>query len=424
MKRCAIFALPLIGATQFAGSCAWKFSKTGNDGRGGAFTVTGVGAGAFAPALLKNWVFDMRFPLMAPQGGGGCRNIYAANVVSNGPGCFNAYFGGWDGVASCHDSVSVAVTETNFATINQHVPQIATGADVHVNNPSVAVERSSGQWYMVYTQLPPGSPARNKPGISQGPDGVSWSPNAGGANFLAVTNYSNWSNADVNGGNVLFIDAEGTFHLYFVDFTSPAGGSVFHATAPASWAAPRSMSFRGVLIDSSAGLRIVNDVKPVGGAFLMVLHANGPEVFISFAASPYGPFSAPAVLFSHLSAEDAFIVSISLVVDEAQSRVMGALYGASATAALDTNAIFAAWLQRRVLFKSADNATVMGLGAAARALGPDSVVLDTNFPSSMQGRFFLYDADFDPSSGGGGALLGVSELLTVFNGDVWQLQCS
>ena len=404
-----------------AAACAWTFSKVGNGSQGSAFTIQGVGAGAYSPLLFKNFLHDARFPLMAPQGSGRCRNIYAANVVNNGPGCFNVYFGGWDGVASCHDSVSVAVTETNFASINAHVPQISTGSDEHANNPSVVVS-AAGQWYMVYTQLPYGSPPRNRPGISQGPNGVSWTPSAGGASFLQITNYSNWPNADVNGGNVLFLGADGTFHLYFNDFQAPAG-SVFHATAPPSWAAPRSMQFHDVLVDSRSGVRIVNDVKLVGGSILMALHANGPEVFVSSASSPYGPFTSPAVLFAHFNSQDEYIVSISLVVDEARTTVLGALYGASSTTALDTNSIYAAWLQRRVLFKSLDNTTVMGLGAAARAQGPDAVVLLTDFPTSLQGRFWLFDSDYDESSGAG-TLLSVSAPVTVSDGDIWQLQQS
>ena len=63
-------------------------------------------------------------------------------MVSNGPGGWNIYFGGWDGVSSCHDSVSVSVTENNFATLNPHFPMIATGAAIHVNNPSAIKVRN------------------------------------------------------------------------------------------------------------------------------------------------------------------------------------------------------------------------------------------------------------------------------------------
>ena len=64
------------------------------------------------------------------------RNIYNANCVNNGRDDWNVFYGGWDGVDSCHDSVSVSVTEDSFATMNAHVPVISTGSTHNLNNPS------------------------------------------------------------------------------------------------------------------------------------------------------------------------------------------------------------------------------------------------------------------------------------------------
>ena len=56
-------------------------------------------------------------------GGAACES----GAVNNGDGTWNVYFGGWDGVSSCHDSVSIVVTEDTFATLNPHDPQLTTG---------------------------------------------------------------------------------------------------------------------------------------------------------------------------------------------------------------------------------------------------------------------------------------------------------
>lgn len=45
-----------------------------------------------------------------------------------------------------------------------------------------------------------------------------------------------------------------------------------------------------------------------------------------------------------------YIVSVGLVVSEDGARLLGALYGAGTASTLDQNRIFAAWLQRQVLF--------------------------------------------------------------------------
>ena len=94
---------------------------------------------------------------------------------------------------------------------------------------------------MVYTQehpvgggicsKPPCGPMVNKPGLSSSTDGVAFSPNTGGANYLEVRGYpDNWTRADVNGGNVL-LPVNSTLYLFFVDFES-RNHSVYLATAP------------------------------------------------------------------------------------------------------------------------------------------------------------------------------------------------
>lgn len=78
---------------------------------------------------------------------------------------------------------------------------------------------------------PPCGPMVNKPGLSSSTDGVAFSPNTGGANYLEVRGYpDNWTRADVNGGNVL-LPVNSTLYLFFVDFES-RNHSVYLATAP------------------------------------------------------------------------------------------------------------------------------------------------------------------------------------------------
>lgn len=95
------------------------------------------------------------------------------------------------------------MTEDSFDTFNPHVTAVATGSDMHANNPSV-VKVADGEWHMVYTQLPYNQPPRNKPGYSRSSDGVNWNPNAGGTDFVKIAGYSRFANADINGANVLF----------------------------------------------------------------------------------------------------------------------------------------------------------------------------------------------------------------------------
>jgi hypothetical protein len=420
MKSAALVVLALAAAVV----SAMSISFVENNGATNVFQMNGVGAGAFDPNNLKNWQYDQRQPFIGIQGSGQCRNIYAANAVQNGQGpCWNVYFGGWDGTAEspppyiCHDQVSITVTEDAFATMNPHYLIVENGPVNLLNNPSVIRYRepspnsSAAAWAMVYTQLPY-APVLNKPGISFSADGVTWSPGQGGK-FISMYDYPNdWSAADVNGGNVLAHDpVEGQlFHLFFIDFKNFDG--VYHATST------DLQNFYYKSVACPGGL-VVNDVKKINGYWLMAMHENGPNVFFSVSLNLSSPFSPPVVLFPHFSAQDSFMVSITLVVDR-DTTLLGALYGATDESALMGNHIYAAWLQRRVLFKSIDNATtVWGLGAASRGLGPYSSVIDINAPA-MLGRFWVYEADFDPTTESG-TLLFVSSAVTVRSGDIWEL---
>ena len=429
--RVVLIALPLSQATD------WKFIKEGNGGAANSLTLEGVGAGAFDPSRIANFVLDLRAPLIAPKEGGSCPgNIYNANPVVNG-GAINVFFGGWDGVSSCHDSISVAVTMDHFQSFGEHVPVVTTGNRQHVNNPS-ALRRPDGRWAMLYTQLPQTAPPLNKPGFSESTDGVAFVPSAGGAaQLVQVKGYAGWDEADVNGGNVLYytppasgVTAPGQYDMYFVDFNN-RNHSVYHAVAPASAVAAAAaapiFSYVGVAMEEPH--KIVNDIKRINGHWVLALHANGQQTFVSVtsegatgaaaAARPPSKWPPTRILFEHSGEADYYIVSCGLVVDEASKVLKGALYGAGAVPQLDNNRIFATWLQRRAIFRSADNATAWGLGDAARAQGVDAVQLATNAPS-LRGRWYLYDADYTDEARPG-TLLAVSELVDVLPGEVWRV---
>ena len=173
-----------------------SFTKIGSNGAANQIQINNIGSDAFSPSKMSNWHYDSRFPLISPQTTGTCQNIYAANIVNNGENTYNIYFGGWDGVSSCHDSVSITVTQDNFATFNPHYSMIAPGTVNLLNNPSV-FKKNDSEWIMVYTQYLY-SPPLNKPGYSTGKTGIDWNPDAGGvaANFIQINNYPyNFSNA-------------------------------------------------------------------------------------------------------------------------------------------------------------------------------------------------------------------------------------
>ena len=153
---------------------------------------------------------------------------------------------------------------------------------------------------------------------------------------------------------------------------------------------PTEFAYQGVAL-SEAG-RIVNDLKLVNGYYLLGAHCNGQSVYYSASTTPYH-FPPTKKLFSHRNSADDHMVSLGFVIDHTATRVLGALYGAGATSALDNNRVFAAWLQRHVLFVGADDEVVWGVGDADRALGPDVVSMATN-RKELSGKFMLYDTDY------------------------------
>ena len=396
-------------------SIGWSsFTKIGNNGNTNTIQINDIGSDKFNTTKMSNWHYDFRYPLIPPLRTGKYQNIYAPSIVNNGATNFNIYFGGWDGVNSPHDSVSITVTPNLFNTFNPHYPQIATGQFNELNNCN-SIKVNDTFWVMLYTCLPNGS-RKNKPGYATSKDGVSWTPNSGTPNyFISMSGYPyNWSNADVNGGNVIYYDdINDKYHLYFIDFAQENAHSVFHAVNNNNL---KDWEFQNVALNEPH--KVVNDMKRINGHYLMGLHYNTQHVWYSINDRNLTVFPESQVLFDNLGDDDKYITSMGWVVDEIGDRLMGALYGASNISALTQNAVFGIWLQKQVLFISDDNKTVWGIGDASRGYGPDNIMIDVN-EKSLNGKFYLYDTDYVDVDNRG-TLIEVSNDVVVNGGDIWQ----
>jgi len=317
--------------------------------------------------------------------------------VNNGVSNWNIYFGGWDGTSSGNDEISIVNTQDNFYTFKPHYVMISHGSYDHVNNENV-IKLDNTSWCMLYTTFP--NDGTNKPAYATSDNGARWTPRSGNTDFLITMNgYPSWGSADVNGGNVIYYE-DGVFHLYFIDFKNPTGG-VLHATSLNFI----NYSYQGVVLNQLN--RIVNDVKRINGYYLMGSHFNTDKVWISISQS-LSSFPDSRELFKTMGEYDRYITSLGFVADD--SRLYGALYGASKVPTLDQNSIYAIWLQKQVLFKNSE--IVWGLGNASRAYGPDNMIMITN-ANQATGKFYLYDTD-------GTTLLYESPVITVREGDIWE----
>jgi hypothetical protein len=153
----------------------------------------------------------------------------------------------------------------------------------------------------------------------------------------------------------VLLEVNGTLHLYFIDFKEGLH-SVFRASAPFQPAAhgaggvgganrittrvappPTEFAYQGIALPEAG--RIVNDLKLVNGYYLLGAHCNGQSVYYSASRTP-DQFPPTKKLFSHRDSADEHMVSLGFVIDHTATRVLGALYGAGATSALDNNRVF------------------------------------------------------------------------------------
>jgi hypothetical protein len=367
----------------------------------GKTQIAGVGVNAFDPSRLSHWDYDDRGPVITP-GSGAYRNIYAPQAIATGSGSWNVYFGGWDGSATGNDQISMTTTSDAFGTFGAHVLDIGHGSYTHCNNDSV-LRLGASSWWMVYTTYPDGTV--NKPAYATSTDGVHWSPSSGSASYLlSMSGYANWTNADVNGGNTIYKDASGTWHLYFVDFSSGSAGGVLHATSSDGV----NYAYQGQVLANGV---VPQDMKAFAHAattyYVGAYHANGHAVWSTVSTSPTSPGSLVQLIANEGNA-DQYIVAAGWVQDG--TRLYGLLYGAGPVATLDQNQIFASWLQKKVVFENA----YVRWGDVERGFGPTTVRMTLATGDDVEtGQFTVYDSD-------GTTLLYRSPTVTMRAGDVWQ----
>jgi hypothetical protein len=367
----------------------------------GKTQIAGVRSNAFNPNRFSHWDYDDRGVVIAPAIGL-YRNIYAPQAVNTGGASWTVYFGGWDGeiVATPNDQISVTTTDDNFGTFGAHALAIGNGSYVHCNNDSV-LQLGPNDWRMVYTTY---DGTLNKPGYATSNDGVHWTPSSGNAAYLLdMAGYSNWAAADVNGGNAIFRDPSGTWHLYFVDFSASSPGGVQHATS----ADGVHYVYQGQALATTV---VPQDLKAFTYAGTMyyvgAYHLNTQKVWTTVSTS-LTSLGSLTEAFPNEGAADQYIVAAGIVQD--RTRVEGILYGASSVPTLDANQIYASWLQKKVVFQNSD----VRWGDIERGFGPDGVRVSLAAGDSLEtGKFYVYDSD-------GTTLLYTSPTVTLREGDTW-----
>ena len=164
----------------------------------------------------------------------------------------------------------------------------------------------------------------------------------------------------------------------------------------------------------------MNDVKKfrVGSAtyYLMGLHGNGAHLWQTVSTNGLA-FPAARPLLTNLDAADAYIVALGWVVRGPQEspgrKLLGVLYGAGPSPALNQNSIHGRWLQKRIVFVGDDGTRLPG----SKALGPDRQLLPLSGSSPFTGRFEVYAED-------GLTLLGASAPQSIRRGQSFRLRSS
>jgi len=368
----------------------------GNNGASLQNEFRNVGSGNFVPTKIKNWNYDIRRPLISARPGGDS-NIYAPSIVED-EGIWKIYFGGWDGTQDKHDRISL-VSTSDFQKFSQHHLIMNNGSYKHVNNPS-AIKISNNNWHMYYTTFE-NNYNTNKPAHSFGMEGIDYSPDYGTKSALInMFNYDKWPSADVNGSNVIYFE-NGEYYLYFVDFNNFIG--VLYATSRDGV----NFTFQGLVSNEK---HIANDIKLFmynsDKYYLMGFHHNFDSIFYS-VSTDLTKFPPVQFLCGNANANDKFITSVGFVSDG--KRLFGVLYGAGENRNLEHNAVYAAWLQKKVIFVSND----VRWGEVENALGPDIIIMKMKNQLET-GRFYVYDTD-------GITLLYTSPSITIRSGDIWNL---
>ena len=315
--------------------------------------ISGLGAGTFEPAKREtsslHWVPDVRRPLIDPLPGK-FRNIYAPSVVET-PDGWRVFYGAWDGVPTGNDRI-YSVTTRDFLSFEDRHTVIEHGPFQHVCNVH-ATRLADGSFTLVCTALLGNN--LNKPVVFTSLDGKRWNgspapyvPSA--KDLVSITGYPGWDAADLNGMNVLLREGD-AWRLYFGDFRN------FGRVHRASGTDGRSFTYEGPVLE---GHLAVNDVRKIGGVFLMGLHMNRDRIWCSVSPDSRA-FPEARELFASLDDAEKYIVAVGWVTQG--DRLLGVLYGAGAKPSLDANRIFARWVQMRAVLVAADGTRLEAIGA-------------------------------------------------------------
>ncbi len=348
--------------------------------------VEGVSAGAFRPELWKTQppalLPEFRRPLIEPLTTGQWRNIYAPSVVALPRGGWRIFYGAWDGVSSGNDRIYSMETR-DFMQFTKRHTVIEHGDFQHVCNVS-AVRLPDGSFRLCCTGLPMNSPY-NRPVVFRSPDGVNWNGvkapyPARLSDLVPIHGYPGIETSDINGMNVLMYE-DGQYRLYFADFKQ--WGPVWRASSTDA----SSFHLDG---ECNRPARMPNDIRridgPWGRFYLMAYHQNG--AVLSVANSSDGlKFTDPVPLWQHRDEMDRYMVAVGWVTRA--NTLHGLLYGAGAVKSLDRNRIFAAWLQKRAVFRTEDGRTF----EPAYAVGPDRQLIAVPGTRALQGTWTIVDED-------------------------------
>jgi hypothetical protein len=410
---CLAALLALLACHSSQGASSVDMLLGANAAPAGFVAVNGVEAGAFNPAIWQagtlNLVPDLRSPILAPQSGT-YRNIYAPSAVETPEG-YRLFYGGWDGAPSGNDRIYSANTDIRFQEFWDRHAVIIPGSYIHVCN--VNALRSEDGAFQLFATVYPTTNNLNKPAFFQSDaTGANWNGLAGepytvqAQDIIDISGYP-YAKADINGMNVMLREGA-SCRLYFGDFQAPGG--TYRATS----ADGKHFTFEAKVL---AGPGAVNDVKKfrVGATdyYLMGLHENGPRLWQTVSTNGLS-FPAARTFLTNLDRADAYIVALGWVTRGPQEspgrKLLGVLYGAGASPALDENRIFARWLQRRVVFVASNGMRLSGM----YALGPNQQLLAIPGSGPLIGKFEIYAED-------GLTLLGTSGVQAVSSGQLVQL---
>lgn len=369
----------------------------------GVIEIQGLSAGAFNPNIWQqntlNWIPDARVPMLAPLTSGPCQNIYAPWPLEQSMG-WRVFYGGWDGSTTCNDRVYSMITP-DFLSFNNRILVIDHGDFQHVNNENVT-QLPDGSMHMICTSLVDQN-SNDKPAYFSSPDGITWNgtPEPYSARLsdeVVIPNDPNYAGWDFNGGNVLLWD-NNAWTLYYSVGVYGGIGQVYRATS----SAPPAFQKTGVALNTE---HYSNDVKKfqVAGKnwYLMALYVNAnvpnPPT-LSYSLSNDGvQFGPEQELFRGAFPQDQFLITPAFVTKG--NQILGVLYGADSTSLIQAqNAIFARWLQKKMVITDSTGAQVRIQGG----YGPDRQWIQAT--SALNGNLSVYAEDGVTPLGKGSASL-------------------